>query len=76
MKRIYEEPIAEKIEFDYAETVVASLTGTGGGKNPAQCQGSNPGQGCGQPGQNQGNKSIGNCTGNSQRKQPHNTNCR
>ena len=66
MKRKYEEPIAEKIEFDYAETVVASF-----GKNPAQCQGSNPGMGCGKPGENLGNDSPGNCTIDHARKQPH-----
>lgn len=72
MKRKYEEPIALKIEFDYAETVVAS-----DGKNPAQCQGSNPGQGCGMPGENvSGQNPPGNCTTGGQRKQPHNLDCR
>ena len=66
MKRMYEAPIAEKIEFDYSQTVVASIFGDG--KNPAQCQGSNPGHGCGMPGDNQGSDSIGNCTQDHQRK--------
>ena len=60
-KKDYEAPKAEKLEFDYTSTVVAS------GKNPAQCTsknpgqcdlGSNPGQGCSNDG-NPGNESTG-----------------
>lgn len=70
MKRKYEEPVAMKIEFDYAQTVVAST-----GKNPGQCQGFNPGHGCGHPGENQGADSIGNCTEGGVRKQLKNEEC-
>jgi len=65
MKRKYEEPVALKIEFDYAETVVAS-----GGKNPAQCTGHNPGHGCGYPYDPdvEGDDAPGNCSQDQDRK--------
>ena len=44
-KKIYEKPIAEKVEFDYTDTVSAS------GKNPCQCCSEGPG------GNNSGNNS-------------------
>ncbi len=62
-KKEYTAPIAEKLEFDYANTVVASE----GDKNPAQCAGTNPGQGCEGV---LGDRSPGNCTGDHSRKQP------
>ena len=68
MKKMYVEPIVDKLEFDYIQRVTASQ---GHGKNPAQCQGMNPGYGCGHPGKHIGNNSPGNCTIDSQRKQPH-----
>ena len=50
-KKTYETPKAVKLEFDYVNTVVASITipetteepSSGGGKNPAQCTKKNPG---------------------------------
>ena len=64
MKKDYETPVAEKLEFDYVSTVSAS----GGLKNPAQCAGTNPGHGCGKPEHN-GN-APGNCTAEHDRFQP------
>ncbi len=67
-KNTYAKPTADKLEFDYANSITAS----GGGKNPAQCTGHNPGQGCtgGAPGQGNsvGNSSPGNCSVGGQRK--------
>ena len=71
MKKEYEQPTAEKLEFVYANTVGASL-----GKNPAQCTGTNPGQGCLDDGTNPGhgcsveNDAPGNCSVDHERKQP------
>ncbi len=47
-KKEYTTPVAEKLEFDYANTVVASVEDEGN-QNPALCNGSNPGHGCGEP---------------------------
>ena len=67
MKRNYNKPASEKLEFDFSENVAASRDF---GKNPAQCQGHNPGHGCGLPGIHIGSNSPGNCTIDVPRKQP------
>ena len=64
MKRMYEKPRAEKLEFDYTDIVVAS-------KNPAQCTGYNPGQGCGMPHEVTEGSSPGNCSQPEERKNKH-----
>ena len=72
MKKMYVQPTAEMLEFDYANTVVASY-----GKNPAQCTGTNPGFGCLDGGTKPGHgcsvasDSPGNCSVDHERKQPH-----
>ena len=74
-KKMYVEPIAEMLEFDYANTVTAS-NGKGNGKNPAQCTGTNPGHGCLGGDDNPGhgdsveNNAPGNCSVDTDRKQP------
>ncbi len=67
MKKEYVKPWAEKLEFNYSETVVASR----GNKNPAQCTGHNPGQGCGYPGEVTEGNSPGNCSQDDERKNAH-----
>lgn len=66
VKKLYETPRAEKLEFDYTNTVVASK-----GKNPAQCTGHNPGHGCGKPHQVTEGNSPGNCSKDQPRKNQH-----
>ena len=65
-KKNYVKPVAEKLDFDYTNTVSASS----GQKNPAQCNGVNPGHGCGGPHDDLGNNSPGNCHTEGPRKQP------
>lgn len=71
-KKVYADPKAEKLEFDYDEVV---RTSAGGAKNPAQCApttpglcstGSNPGHGCYVE-----SNAPGNCSYPIERKQPH-----
>lgn len=70
-KKMYVKPLAEMLEFEYANTVTAS-----DGKNPAQCTGTNPGQGCLDGGTVPGagcsveNNAPGNCSVDHERKQP------
>ena len=64
MKKKYEAPRADKLEFDYINSVVAS----GGGKNPAQCTGHNPGSGCGMPSEVTEGNAPGNCSQDQERK--------
>lgn len=62
MKKLYEKPTAQKLEFDYVENVVASR---GKGKNPGKghnCTGTTPGQGCGFPDEVTVNDAPGNCS--------------
>ena len=69
-KKEYTTPVAEKLEFDYSNTVAESVTGDGGGgQNPAQCNGSNPGQGCGGP-HTQGDN-PGHCHTDNQKQNAH-----
>ncbi len=65
-KKAYETPKAEKLEFDYVNTVVASGKNPGlcGPKNPGNCKeeyGDRPGMGCSTEGGdgNPGNETIG-----------------
>ena len=70
-KKTYVKPTAEKLEFSYANMIFASS-----GKNPAQCTGTNPGQGCLDGGFTPGHgcsvsdNSPGNCSVDHDRKQP------
>ncbi len=68
-KKEYTTPVAEKLEFDYSNTVAQSVTG-GGGQNPAQCNGYNPGQGCGSPHSTDG-PNPGQCHTDNQKQNKH-----
>ncbi len=76
-KKAYAKPVAEMLEFEYANTVTASVIPEEGGVNPAQCTGTNPGHGCLDGGSNPGhgcsvsNDAPGNCSVDHERKQPH-----
>ncbi len=69
-KKTYDQPRSEKLGFEYGKVVASS------GKNPAQCTGTNPGNGCLDGGTvpgagcSVGHDSPGNCSIDHERKQP------